>query len=160
MIKKLDSNIIIAIVPITLVDHMWPKCIKHVAKVVTLCPDDFTIESIEKSVFNGGYTLVTMSLKDKVVACAIIDITTFESGFKVLAIHIVAGGGMSLWSDRFLNMCHLLAKEQGCDSLQGCAARDGWFRYLKDEGWTKEYTTMRCRVKDTETKKLMLKEVK
>lgn len=147
MIKKKDSNIIIAIVPVTLASHIWPKCAKHLERVVKLCPDDFNLESIKKSVFNGDYTLVTMSELDKVVACAILEINNFDSGFKVLAIPLVAGNKMHLWAERFLSICHALAKAEGCNSLQGYAARKGWHKYLEKAGWTTVFTTIRCPVK-------------
>lgn len=142
------NDIIIALVPLTLVDHMWPKCIKHFERVVKICPNDFTIASIAKSVYSGNYSLVTMSEGDKVIACAIVEINTLDSGYKILAIPLVAGTKMSRWAARFLNICHIVAREQGCDSLQGYAARKGWLKYLEKSGWKQEFTTVRCKVKE------------
>jgi len=140
------SKLTIALVPINLLDHMLPKCIDHIKKVVEKAPTDVSLEATINKLRNGDAGLITISDGEEVVAINTLQVETYETGYRVLCIPITGGSRMEEWTDEFLDLVTDLAKEYKCSELRGIACRPGWLRYLKEYGWETVHTIVRCKV--------------
>jgi len=138
--------IIIAPVPITLIDHVWDKSVPHLEKVIKKSPSELSIETIKESIIKGDQMLVIISDGDEVIAVNVLEVITYATGLKVLCIPITGGTRMDEWLDRFLKLAGYIAQDMGCTELRGYAVRPGWLKKLKSYGWEPVFTTIRCPV--------------
>jgi hypothetical protein len=149
------SKLIIAAVPITMIDLIFPKCIPHLERVIEKAPDDINLEGIERSFKNGSRMLVTVSEGDQVIACNVLETCTHDTGHKVLYIPITGGDRLDEWMDRFLEIANAIALDLGCHELRGIASRAGWLRMLKAKGhdWYRLHEVVGCKVKQINEEK-------
>ena len=146
------GDLVIAAVPITLIKLIFPMCVDHLQRAVDKAPNDISIETIEQRLLSGEIMLITVSDNDDVIAANIVEKEKYATGHAVLYVSIVGGDRMSEWMDRFLNICHALARDYKCDELRGMACRKGWLKALKNQGWYRLHEVVGCKVKDEETK--------
>lgn len=137
---------IIAPVPITLLDHVWDKCIPHLEKVIKKSPTELSLKTIRESLEKGSQMLFTISDGPEVVAVNIVEKVDFPTGLSVLSIPITGGTRMDEWLERFLKIASALAEDMGCTELRGMAVRKGWLRKLEGYGWEPVFTVIRCPV--------------
>lgn len=138
---------IIAPVPITMLDHIWSKAVPHLQKVVDKSPTELSLETIKKALLSGNQMLITISDGDDVIAVNVLEKVTFATGLSVLNIPITGGARMEEWMERFLNLAHLIAQDLDCTELRGMAVRPGWLKKLKAYDWEPVFTVIRCPVK-------------
>lgn len=141
------NNLIIAAVPLTMVEFIYPKCEEHIQKVVEKAPNEITVETVKERLLKGESQLVAILDKDEVVAVNVLQVSTMETGFKVLYIPITGGARMDEWLGRFMEIAHGIARDLECDELRGLACRKGWLRALKDEDWYPIHEVIGCKVK-------------
>ncbi len=142
------SDLKISPVPITLIDHFWPKVKTDLQRVVDRAPDELSLDSIYEHIVNDKIMLVVISDGDEVVACTTFETITFPTGFKVLYVPVIGGNRMDEWKEEFLEFCHVVAKNLKCKEIRGLAARKGWLRKLELDGWEALYLTIKCDVKN------------
>ena len=140
------SKLKIAAVPIELLDHIFPKCIVHLEKVIKKAPDDLCIEGIKKDLYNGDSLLVIVSDMSEVVAVNVCTATTYDTGHKVMFIPITGGERMEEWLDDFMNIAQALAKDFQCHEIRGMACRKGWLKVLEKHNWYPIHTVIGCKV--------------
>ncbi len=140
------NDLIIAPVPITMVDLIWEKCTSCLELVIAKSPNEISLETIKASLLKGDAMMVTISDGDDIIAVNIVETYTFATGYKILIIPITGGTRMSEWQERFLNLMHIIAKDLDCKELRGLAVRKGWLRYLKKYGWEPVSTIVSCPV--------------
>lgn len=140
-------SLIIAPVPITMLDHVWDKCVPHLEKVVKKSPSELSLETIRESLEKGNQMLFAISDGPEVVAVNVVETISFATGLKVLSIPITGGTRMDEWMERFLKIANSLAIDLGCTELRGMAVRKGWLRKLESYGWEPFFTAIRCPVK-------------
>jgi len=142
----MTDNLIIGVVPATMIDLIWDKIIPLIALVEEKSPEDIVCSVVKEQLIGGHQLLVTISRNTEVIAINVLDIRTLDSGVKVLYIPITAGAEMELWLDRFLEIAKAIAKDHECIELRGLAVRNGWLRKLKPLGWEELFVTIRCKI--------------
>jgi hypothetical protein len=140
-------SLVIAMVPPTMVDFIWAKCLPHFEEVAKKAPEDIGIDTIHDRILEGHTLLVAILDGDEVVAINTMDVQTLDSGNKVLYIPITGGSRMDEWMERFLDIAHGVAAVHDCIELRGLAVRKGWLRKLSDYGWEEHFVTIKCKVK-------------
>jgi len=143
------GNLIIAPIPVTLVDFVFPKAAPHLERVIARAPRDINLESIKKKLLEGKTMLVAVLDEDQVVAVNILEVSEYETGHRVMYIPITGGDRMDEWLDRFMAIAHAIAIDHKCDELRGMACRKGWLRALNKAGheWYHVHEVIGCKVK-------------
>ena len=137
----------IAIVPIPLVDVIYPLCETYINDVIERAENDISNEVIKSQLKRGETLMVVICEEGDVIAVNIMEPREFETGHRVMLIPITAGIRMSEWLDDFLELAHQIAKGEGCQELRGISCRKGWTRALRDYGWYDIHTVIGCKVK-------------
>ena len=142
------SNIIIAAVPVPMIELIFPKAIPHLERVIEKAPDDVDLESLKKNLMNGESMLITISEGEDVIAVNVLEVTTYPTGHKVLFIPNTGGDRMDEWLDRFMEIAHAIAQDLGCHELRGMACRKSWLRVLNSKGhdWYHVHEVIGCKV--------------
>ena len=140
------SELTIAAVPITLLDHMLPKSISHIEKVINKAPLDLSLDSLKKDLYSGTSMLITISDKDEVIAVNIVSADEMPTGHRVLWIPVTGGDRMDEWLERFLSLAHQIARDLNCQELRGIPCRTGWMRILKKQNWYPIHEIIGCKV--------------
>tara|TARA_R110000803_G_scaffold210829_1_gene284072 strand:- start:16652 stop:17083 length:432 start_codon:yes stop_codon:yes gene_type:complete len=138
------SDLIIAAVPITLIEVVWPQVMPLFKLVEDKSPEDTSQIETKRRILEGDELLITVSEGSKIVAFNVMTVITTDAGTRCLYIPITGGTRMSEWAERFLSIAKVIAKEHNCTQLRGLACRDGWLRYLKKFGWSEVFTTIKC----------------
>ena len=138
--------IIIAPVPITLLDHVWDKAVPHLEKVIKKSPTELSLETIKDAIIKGDQMLIIISDGSDIIAVNVLEVITYATGLKVMCIPITGGTRMDEWLDRFMKLAHIIAQDLNCTELRGYAVRPGWLKKLKSYGWEPVFTTIRCPV--------------
>ena len=145
---------IISPVPVTLLDHIWPKAVPHLEKVIAKSPNEITLETIKAAIMRGDQMLVTISDGEEVIAVNVLEVVVYATGLRVMCIPITGGTRMAEWLERFLNLGHIIAKDYDCTELRGMAVRPGWLKKLKSYGWEPIFTMISCPVEKTNVTEL------
>lgn len=141
-------SLIIAMVPPTMVEFIWPKCLPLLELVAEKAPNDISIDSIHENLLAGEILLAAILDGDEVVAVNTMEVQTMDSGNKILYIPITGGSRMDEWLERFLEIAHGIAKVHNCIELRGLAVRKGWLKKLSSHGWEEHFVTIKCKVKE------------
>ena len=146
------SNLVIAPIPPTLVEFIFPKCAPHLLRVIEKAPEDINLATIKQKLIEGKTMMVCVLDRDQVIAVNILETAVYETGHKVLYIPITGGDRMDEWLDRFMRIAHTVARDQNCDELRGMACRKGWLRALNKAGhdWYHVHEVIGCKVKPLE----------
>lgn len=136
----------IALVPVPLLDVLWPQMEQHIQRVVDVAHDEVTLESIKRRLLSAESVAVLVCLEEDVVAVNLLEIRVFDSGVRAMYIPVVGGNYMDEWADQFLEVAKAIAKDFGCRELRGLAARKGWLRYLANKGWEEVNISLRCMI--------------
>jgi len=145
-ITLMDNDLIISVVPSTMIDLIWDKVLPHIRMVEEKSPEDISSDVTKEGLMKGELLLVVISRKVNIIAINVLDIRTLDTGMKVLYIPITAGAEMELWLDNFLKIIIAIAKDYNCVELRGLAVRNGWLRKLKPYGWDELFTTIRYKI--------------
>lgn len=140
------ASLIIAAVPLTMIDLIWDRVEPILALPVAKAHWELTLEAIKDKLKRGEALLMTVSRGSHIIAAATIEVRTFDTGNKALYIPLVGGTEMDSWMHRFLDICKAIAKDFGCEELRGIAVRKGWLRKLCDLGWEEVSVTIKCKV--------------
>ena len=140
------SPTVVASVPVTLINVIWPMAVPHLERVVEVANGELTLESIKSKLLLGQALLFLACVDEDIVAVATAEVRIFDSGKKSLVLPIVGGDNLDDWMVQLLEIAKLLAKDLGCTELRGLGARKGWTRILKPYGWEEAYTVIRCEV--------------
>lgn len=139
----------IAALPVTAIDHHWPNLVPIINDVVSHSYGEATSEVAYEQMKLGN--LLTLIVLDdiSIIAVALLEIRTFDTGVKALHIPVFGGKNMEEWADDMMDVLHALARDFGCTQLRGVGARKGWIRRLqhKDYGWKELNVTIGCDVK-------------
>jgi len=155
-IKK--DNIIVAIVPVILLDLIWDKCVPHLQAVVDKAPDEISLKTIKDSLIKGDSWLVTVSEGTEVIAVNTFEVDVFPTGFRVLTIPITGSVGPNRiddWLERVLEIANAVALDYNCNQIRGFAVRKGWVKKLNQfalNEWSPVFTTIKCDVKPVKEK--------
>jgi len=140
------DNLIIGVVPYSMIDLIWDKVEPLLDKVVVKSPEDISSNVVKAELKLGRKALSTVSRGTEIIAINVLDIRTLDTGLKVLYIPITAGSEMENWLDQFLEIAIAIAKDNGCVELRGMAVRNGWLHKLKPRGWEELFTTIRYKI--------------
>lgn len=141
--KSIDcAQYIVAPVPITLVNVLWPQMVPHLQRVVNVANGEISLQSIKTSLLLGQSMIMAICKNEEIVAVVTAEKRTFESGKSALFLPIVGGDELDCWMHQVLELSKLIAKDLGCDVIRGLGARKGWIRKLKDEGWIEAYSVL------------------
>lgn len=140
------NDYVISAVPVTLVDVVWPQCIKHVQRVVDRAHGDITLESVKAKLMSGNALLITISKGSEIIAVNTMEVRTMDSGEKIMFIPITGGEGLNEWMPRFLDVAKAIAKDYGCSKLRGMSVRPAWERVLKPHGWKNVHMIIECNI--------------
>jgi hypothetical protein len=140
------SDLIIAVVPWTMIDLIWEKVLPVIKLAADKAPEDVCCKVVHDELLKGDKLLVAISRGADIVAVNVLDMRTLDTGIKILYIPITAGAEMNLWMSDFLEFAKVIAKAHGCVELRGLAVRNGWMKKLKPHGWEEMFTTIRCKL--------------
>lgn len=140
----MNDDLTIAVVPMNLVDLVWPQVVPILDRVVEKAPDDLVPSVVYDQLINGRSTLMTISRGPKVIAINVFDIKILDSGVRTMYIPITAGDEMDKWLEPAHEIAIQIAKHHKCTELRGIATRKGWMSKLKSLGWEELFMTIRC----------------
>ena len=140
-----DSVIEVKVVPVHLLTNVLPEAREHLERVVEASHGDITYESIRNELVNGQAQLIAVFKGHKVIAAVTVNVTTMDSGKRVLMAPVVGGDEMELWLDDVMNLLNKMAKDTCCDTIRGIG-RAGWTRQLKKYGWKPTMTIVEFEV--------------
>ena len=138
---------IIAAIPVTMVTLLWDRLAPFIDDVVKYSHNEATTEAAKEQLLAGNLLSVIVCEGNEIIALALLELRTFDTGEKALFIPIFGGSKMEEWADQMLKVLHAIAKDFGCTQLRGIGARKGWTRYLKSHGWEEYSVTIGCEVK-------------
>jgi hypothetical protein len=133
-------------IPPSLIDYVWPVCIPYLERVIKLAPKELSLDVIRAHVMSGDATMCFVTQGEKLTHVITLEVRVFPSGLKAMYMPIVAGDGMEDCFDEILDKVKDAARTLGCHELRGLAARDGWLRRLKKEGWEQVHTVISCEI--------------
>lgn len=132
----------ITIVPITLIEVLWPIMAPHLTKVIELAAGDISEESIKNRALSNNGLIIVVSKGEAIVSVTTAEVVTYDSGLRSLLIPVLGGAGLEDWGPQWFLFMQALAKDLGCSELRGLAARDGWLRKLKAYDWKESHTVI------------------
>lgn len=141
-------SLVIALVPPTMVDFIWPKCLPFFEMVKEKAPEDVGIETVYNRIMSGDTMLAAVLEGDEVIAINTLEIKELDSGNKILFLPIIGGARTKEWEDRFIELAHGIARVNNCIELRGMAVRKGWLRKLSSYGFEEHFVTLKCKVKE------------
>lgn len=141
-------DLTIAIVPMNMIDLVWPQVVPILDRVVEKAPDDLVPSVVYDQLISGFSTLMTISRGPKVIAINVFDIKVLDSGLRTMYVPITAGDEMEVWLEPAHEIAIEIAKYHKCSELRGIATRKGWMRKLKSLGWEELFMTIRCPIGD------------
>lgn len=144
----MDNDLTITTVPCAMINFIWNKIIPFIRMVEEKSPEDIVAEEVKKRLLNNDQLLVIIYRNSDIIAINVLQITTLDTGNKILYVPITAGAEMELWLDEFLKIAIAIAKDYNCIELRGLAVRNGWLRKLKPYGWEELFTTIRYKIGD------------
>lgn len=97
------------------------------------------IKRIEKKEIAVG-TIFDMDLR-KLIAVVTFDMTTFDSGMKVLTIQCAGGERMDEWFEQVDALAISMARHHNCDKIY-IVGRKGWERQLRNIGYEHAHTVL------------------
>ena len=134
---------IIAAIPATMIDLIWPKVLPWLEKPIDLSHDEVCISSLKDELKSGKQLLCTVSRDTDVIGVFTLDVRVFDSGLRAMYIPLVGGTEIDKWMERGFKIIEAIAKDYNCTELRGISVRKGWLRKLKDKGWEEVSTTVR-----------------
>ena len=140
---------IIAAIPITLIEVLWDNIAIHLEKAVALSNNETSLESIKNKALNGDLLLMTVNDGGEIIAAFTLEVILFDTGKRSLFLGSVGAKNetnLDNWMFQALKVCKAIAKDMNCTELRGGSARKGWMRKLKDSGWKETHTTIVCEV--------------
>lgn len=126
------SNLVIAAVPQTLVDIVWPKAYPHIKRVIDALPHELTMDGVYRRLKSGQQMMVAVCDGEEVIAAYILEVLTFDTGVKALYLPICGGDRMDEWLERSHGVVVAIAKDLGCTRLRGISLRPAWLRVLNN----------------------------
>lgn len=131
--EQSSNRIIIFALPQHLVLDQWDTIKKFIDPVIEIAHGEVTIDGIQERLCAGEeIALFAMDNGDKqIVAVAILGITEFETGKRVLQIPYIGGLAMHCWLDQGMSVLKTIAREQGCTHIRGCG-RPGWAKAIPE----------------------------
>jgi len=133
--------------PPNLIGLLWDQVEALILDVVEKAPDDISVSHTKKQLEAGEVLLVTISDGAELVAINVLNVSTLDTGLKVLYIPITSGTRMDEWLDDFMVVAHQMAKDYECTQIRGLSVRKGWLKKLEDHHWSECFTTIKCDVK-------------
>lgn len=143
-----NNELIIAAVPVTLVQVIYPMCVDHIQKVVDKAPTDISVDTILDGLLSGDRMLVTISDGPEIIAVNVLQLEVMETGYRVLYIPITGGERMDEWLERFLSFAANVGRDLKCEELRGLACRKGWLRALNktEQEWYPIHEVIGCKI--------------
>jgi len=147
----MGEGLIIAVVPITLVDLLWDKCVPHLNKFIQRSPDDLSLETIKANVYSGDQLISVVCEGPEIIAVLTFEVQYFDTGFKTLYVQGIGGDRLDEWAERMIDLIHIIAQDLECQEIRG-SARPGWIRKLKQYDFEVAHTVLKCKVKPKQIK--------
>jgi hypothetical protein len=131
--ESITNRVIIFALPQNLVLEQWDTIKKFIEPVIEISFGEVTLDGIQERLCVGEeIALFAMNQSTKaIVAVAILGITHFETGKRVLQIPYVGGLEMYKWLENGMSIIKSIAREQGCTHIRGCG-RPGWAKAIPE----------------------------
>lgn len=143
------SEYVIAALPLTSIEQHWAELEPIIDSVVSHSYGEATTEVARAQMIKGNLLTLVVCKEGKIIATALLEVRTFDTGVKALFIPVFGGVNMEEWADDMMEVLNAVAKDFGCTQLRGIGARQGWIRRLqhKDYGWKELNVTIGCDVR-------------
>ena len=135
----------ISIVPVNMIDYMFPQCGYHLQRVVDNSHGDLCLEGMKKELLEGNAGLLIVTEGDDLIAAMTATVSVMQTGLRALYLPAIGGDRLDEWMDLMLPMLNELAKVYNCTEIRG-TGREGWERILKTRGFKKCHTTFICNI--------------
>lgn len=140
------GDYVVAGIPQNLIEVLWDDLAPHLQRVVDVAHNEITLDSIKAKALRGDSLIVPICKGKEIVAVNTVEVRTFDSGEKALFIPVTGGDELDGWMEQFLEVAKGIAKDYQCTKLRGVAARKGWLRVLKNQGWKEVNISIECEV--------------
>lgn len=124
-------------VPVGVIPVIWAEVLKLLAPAIEMSAGEVTEQSAYDKLMTGVSALVIVAQGSEIVMAFTVSVVDHESGKRELSIPLMGGKDLEELRDVFMPFIARLAKNMGCSTIVGYAARDGWARKLKSYGWSK-----------------------
>ena len=140
------DEMLASFVPKELIPELWPKVRHYITEVVKHTHGRYTTEDVLDAAMDGSH-LFWMAFKGQDVYGVII--TTFAQypRARFLSCPFVTGKNFSEWKDPMLKVLRKWAEDNQCDGIES-AARLGWSRIFKDDGYEAQWQTFQLPLYD------------
>lgn len=135
----------ITLVPVNMVDFMFPMCEYHLQRVVDVSHGDLCLEGMKKELLEGKSGLLVVTDGDDLVAAITATVSVMMTGLRVLYLPAIAGDRLDEWMDDMLVILKDLAKVYNCTEIRG-SGREGWAKVLKQRGFKHCHTTLNWQI--------------
>jgi len=131
---------------------VWGDNVKTLLnKSVELSKGECSLDSIYDDLMNNKETLLLVFNNWKLIAVSLIRIITYSTGYRVLNISSISGGGdIEHWGNDLLDYVNNIALSEGVTEIKAVGIRKGWLRYFKNNTSIENtYNVFSYKVKET-----------
>lgn len=129
----------IAIPTPEIIFECWDLIKPYLIQAIDESNGELDIDVIKKRIESKEVLLATVFDDSKLIAVCSFEMTTFESGKKVVHIQCAGGDDMDKWFEQIDNIATELAKTQDCLEVY-IVGRKGWERQMKHLGYKHVHT--------------------
>ena len=137
-------------IPIQLIPVLWDEIAPLLLSPVEKSNGEATLESVYDRAMDGVSSIHLLTLDNEILAAFTLEVMTFESGLKSLAVPLIGGRALIKNGDEFMAYMRRIARQLGCDNLRGMSARSGWLRTISKYGWKTAHEIVICEIGDEE----------
>ena len=135
-------------IPTALLPVFWDKIEVLLAPAIRRSNGEVTTESAKRRALAGETTIFVIISEAQIICAYTLEILTYESGLRALAMPLVGGAGMLKIPTEMMASLEGVAKRCGCSEIRGMSARAGWTRTLEPLGWTLGHTVVNYKLKE------------
>jgi len=141
------TNPVIQIAMIESIQRDWGTISAMLTPAIEMSDGEETIEHVYSQLMAGNMLLATVKVTGKITMVFTLNVVTYGSGLKELALPLMGGAGLEDLKESFMPFVEDVAKVLNCNSVVGYAVRKGWARKLKNFGWEPVREIIKYRVK-------------
>ncbi len=123
--------------------HYWNEIEPFVQMAIEHSNGELNMEGIIKRIEKKEIAVGTIFDDDirKLIAVVTFEMTTFDSGMKILTIQCAGGERLEEWFEQIDVLANSMARHHDCDKIY-IVGRKGWERKLRDIGYGHAHTVL------------------
>lgn len=130
-------NCPVVLIPPEKVREVWKYAKPHLQSAIDLSHGRWTADYVLASlVLNEQQLWVVFNGKNQIIGAVTSQVATYPER-TMLTIHFLGGDNFDEWYQGLLDTMTRYAKDTGCSGIE-CVARGGFWKWFKQDGFTKE----------------------